>query len=1312
MMGMHAQNKDNRLNANDAIRVDDKLAAVQQRLEALLDHSPLAVIELDPDGRIARWSAGAARLFGWSADETLGRRIFELGLVHAEDAAALRRMLAGPDPGAPATLRTGRKDGAVLHCEWYGSAVCDAEGRLTAILTQVLDITAHQRTETALAERSERYELIAAGTCDAFWDWDVVNHRVHFSPRWKALRGLAPDEVGEAEWTSRIHPEDAARVMAAVQAHFAGESEVFAEEYRVRRKDGSWMWVLDRGIAHRDASGRVVRMAGSESDITGRRRTEQALRESEERFRRIFEHAAIGIAISDLDGRFQQCNPAFCDLLGYTEEELRALDFASLIHPEDRLANLAEVRRLRAGEASSFQIENRYVRKDGQPVWVNKLVSTLPAASGKPNQWLALVTDVTRRHNAEAALRASEERLRLALHAAQAGAWEWDIVSGAVVWSAENYALYGRDPADGPLTFADWESRVHPADREAVKAAVQDVISGCLPEYRVEFRVIPTPDTERWLLGLGRVESAQDGTPLRMSGIHLDITERRRATEELAQARRLADQRTAELEAVLEAVPAAVWIAHDTDCRRIDGNRTGNEWLGLPRGAETSLTASGGKRPTHFKICQNGRELRGEELPVQRAARGIEVRDFEEEVVLADGSARTLLGNATPLWDAQGRPRGSVAAFVDISERKRMEESLREQVALNRRYLDTVQNLFVALDAEGRITLVNRKGGEVLGYAEDELLGQNWFETCLPQPEGMERVFPVFRGIMAGELEAVEYFENPIRCRDGSRRLIAWHNASLIDRDGAIIGALSSGEDITERRRAEEALRASEAGFRQMADVMPQLVWTAGPDGRVDYYNRRAAQYDGLTQGPDGDWTWRPVLHPDDVERTVAAWQAAVVGGDPYDCEHRMRMADGSVRWHLSRAVPVRDDGGQVVKWFGTATDIQDVKLAQEALQEADRRKDEFLATLAHELRNPLAPIRNAAEVLRLKGPPDPALRAAQDMIDRQLRHMVRLIEDLLDVSRITRGSLRLRRERVELTALLEQVFASFRPQAEQAGQSVTLELPPGPIWLDADPVRLTQVLHNLLDNACKYTGEGGSIGLSAQRDGADVVVRVIDSGIGIDPVLLPRMFEMFSQLDAGSERSRGGLGIGLALARGLVEMHGGRIEASSEGPDKGSQLSVRLPTLEASAVAPTLSADVEESIRPAQAVRILVVDDNADIVDSLGMLLELQGYAVAKARDGLEAVAAAGRFGPHLVLLDIGMPRLDGYGACRRIREQPWGKQMRIVALTGWGQDDTRRKCDEAGFDRHLVKPVEPAALRRLLAELVPAFDEDSESA
>jgi len=370
----------------------------------------------------------------------------------------------------------------------------------------------------------------------------------------------------------------------------------------------------------------------------------------------------------------------------------------------------------------------------------------------------------------------------------------------------------------------------------------------------------------------------------------------------------------------------------------------------------------------------------------------------------------------------------------------------------------------------------------------------------------------------------------------------------------------------------------------------------------------------------------------------------------------------------------------------------------EEALRETDRRKDEFLATLGHELRNPLNPIRNAVELLRLKGTSDPEVRWSHDVIQRQAVHLARLIDDLLDVGRITQGKLELRRETIELDTFLGHAVESVRPLVEGLRQQLAVERPGEPILVHADPVRMAQVFSNLLDNASKYTAPAGRIDVGVERHGAEVVVSVRDDGAGILPEHLPHLFDLFYQVDRTLGRTQGGLGIGLTLVKRLVEMHGGTIEAFSEGPGRGSTFVVRLPTLPSTSTLAPAPPAAGAASRPR---RILIADDNRDSADLMAMLLRLGGNEVQIAYDGEEAVSKADGFRPEVVLLDIGMPRLDGYEVAQRLRTRPWGREMVLIAATGWGQEEDRRRSAETGFDAHLVKPVDPDALLQLLGRL-----------
>jgi signal transduction histidine kinase len=383
------------------------------------------------------------------------------------------------------------------------------------------------------------------------------------------------------------------------------------------------------------------------------------------------------------------------------------------------------------------------------------------------------------------------------------------------------------------------------------------------------------------------------------------------------------------------------------------------------------------------------------------------------------------------------------------------------------------------------------------------------------------------------------------------------------------------------------------------------------------------------------------------------------------------------------------------------AADVIDrTRAAEKAadLSAADRRKSEFLAMLAHELRNPLAPIRNAVEILQRSGGDERQRKPATEMIHRQVGQVVRLVDDLLDVSRISRGKIELRRETIELASVVHHAVEAARPLCASMDHELTVTLPPLPVYLNADPARLAQIVGNLLNNACKFTEKGGRIRLTVECEGKQVLLRVQDTGIGIAEEQLARIFEMFAQVDTSLERSRDGLGLGLALVKTLVEMHEGTVEARSAGVGQGSEFVVRLPTVAGPPQPPP--RPILAAPAPTTACRILVVDDNRDSAESLATLLKLTGHEAHTAHDGVAAVEAAAALRPDVVLLDIGLPKLNGFDAARRIRQQPWGKGMVLVALTGWGLEEDRQQSREAGFNEHMVKPVNHAALMKLLAE------------
>jgi PAS domain S-box-containing protein len=520
------------------------------------------------------------------------------------------------------------------------------------------------------------------------------------------------------------------------------------------------------------------------------------------------------------------------------------------------------------------------------------------------------------------------------------------------------------------------------------------------------------------------------------------------------------------------------------------------------------------------------------------------------------------------------------------------------------------------------------------------------------------------------------------------------------DAAGARTKLLGLALDLSPFREAEEEATRSEHRFRELAEAMPQIVYVTGQNGRIEYANRRWETYTGLESAQSD--VLSEVVHADDLPGLQEAWQAATLEGRELTAEFRLRSAtDNRYRWFLTRAVPVRDAAGSIVRWYGTSTDIEDVRAANQALEGAGRRKDEFLATLAHELRNPLAPIRNAVTILQLSET-HAELPWALGLIDRQLRQITRLIDDLMDVSRINEGKLALQLDTLDLRAVVQDAVEMCSDLAAAGSHTVTIDAPSEPIEMSGDAVRLAQVVANLVNNAIKYSDPGTTIaiGITAANNLATISVR--DQGVGIAAEQLAAIFEMFSQIPDSVHRSSGGLGIGLSLVERLVALHGGTVHAESGGAGLGSTFTIRLPIQ--APVTATVSAIPSEAPALPPQLRILLVDDNEDAVESMAALLTMRGGTVRTALHGLDVLPAAREFRPDIIVLDIGLPGADGYEVCRMIRQEVWGRALPMVALTGWGQDSDRRTAMEAGFNRHLAKPAHPDDLMRAIGELVDA--------
>ena len=686
------------------------------------------------------------------------------------------------------------------------------------------------------------------------------------------------------------------------------------------------------------------------------------------------------------------------------------------------------------------------------------------------------------------------------------------------------------------------------------------------------------------------------------------------------------------------------------------------------------------------------------------AAKGGETASFQAYGQTVKGVPKWWEATVSPVRNAQG---GQVVRLLavsrDITERKRAEQLLRERTAVLQAISEANPDSIFVKDRDSRMVFVNPATLRAIGLNEQDIIGKSEAQWHPVMDEAQALIANDRRIMAAGKSEVVEeIFTGP-----SGRRTYLATKTPMRDEGGAVVGIIGISRDISDQKRAEDALRESEERFRTATAAVSDLIWTNTADGLMTGKQPGWEDFTGQSQDQYQGYGWSHAIHPDDAQSTVDSWMRAVAEKRVFQFEHRVRRHDGQWRLCLVRAVPVFNDDATIREWVGVHADITETKRNEKELQllaaklsEADRRKDEFLATLAHELRNPLAPLRNGLQLIKLAGVQQASIEQARSMMERQLAQMVRLIDDLMDVSRINQGKLELRKERIPLAVVLDSAVESTRPLIGQMGHELTVTLPEQALMVDADMTRLAQAFVNLLNNAAKYSERGGRIRLSVERLGTDAVVTVKDTGIGISAEQLPRIFEMFTQVEQSLEKSQGGLGIGLTLVKRLVELHGGSVKASSDGPGKGSEFVVYLPlAMEAS---PSHALGTEsESAALTLPLRILVVDDNRDAADSMSEMLEMLGHDTRTAYDGQHGVDMAGDYRPDVILFDIGMPKLNGYKACRLVRQQPWGQGIIVVAVTGWGQDKDLLGTREAGFDHHLVKPIDPQALMKILADL-----------
>ena len=764
---------------------------------------------------------------------------------------------------------------------------------------------------------------------------------------------------------------------------------------------------------------------------------------------------------------------------------------------------------------------------------------------------------------------------------------------------------------------------------------------------------------------------------------------RRKAQEKETRERELHAQFRVTFNSIGDAV-----IATDVQGKVTFMNRVAETLTGWPY-----EEASGRGLDQVFKIVNDQTRQTVENPALRALEQGLLVGLANHSVLISkDGKELPIDDSAAPIRNPEGITTGAVLVFRDITQRRAAEREIWQSHERLRITLSSIGDAVVTTDGDGRVTYVNPVAEKLLGYGLEQARGRPLGEVFKIANELTHRVVenPVERVLRDGHIVGLANHTILIR-PDQVEVPIDDSAAPIRDDEGHTVGAVLIFRDITERRRAQKA----QANLAAIVESSEDAIVSKDLEGRIVTWNPGAERLFGYSAEEAIGRSITLIIPPDRIHEEPAILER-IRNGERVEHYETVRVRKDGIQIDISLTVsPVRGPDGAIIGASKIARDITERKTMEQQLREADRQKDNFLAILAHELRNPLGPIRNAVKLLEIERPGDLDLLSYCDLIDKEVIHITRLLNDLLDVSRITTGKLTLQKERIDVASILNSAIRTSQGMIDEAGHKLTVNLPPVPLLVEADPMRLTQVFSNLLNNAAKFTESGGDIQISAEGHDGRAVIRIKDSGMGITEDLLPKIFDIFVQGSRVTERTYGGLGLGLTLAREIVEFHGGTIEATSDGPGQGSEFIVSLP------LAPSVSPASRRESHPAKTlpkqsrVRIVVVEDNKNQAASLQRLLQAMGHEVQVAYDGPSAMKLMSTFIPDIALIDLGLPTMDGYEVAQRLREQPEFRNVILIAQTGWGREEDRKRACEAGFEHHLVKPIDHHQLAQILAGL-----------
>ncbi len=1144
------------------------------------------------------------------------------------------------------------------------------KGRPVRMLGGTMNITRRKNTE----EAARKLAAIVETSQDAILSADV--HGVITS--WnKGCERIFGDTEVEAigHHVSMLMPNERHQEQLAILERIRSGERVAPFESQRLHKDGTLvdLSITLSPILREDGSMSGISMIAH--DITDRKQAEREKQETQERFQLLADNMDQLAWIAAADGSTMWFNKRWREFSGIPEDEIHERSATHLHHPShyDRVVTTLQAC---AEKGEVWECTFPMKRKDGVWRWFLSRAIPVKDHEGVVYRWFGTSTDITEQMEAQEVLRESEARFHLLADSMDQLAWVAE-ADGHIGWYNKRWLEY-TGTTISEMEGWGWEKVHHPDHLDRVKEQWKQALATG-HEFEMEFPLRGADGIYRPFLTRANAVRNENGRILQWFGTCTDISSLKETEERIRESedrfRTLVDQ-----------LPHSLQII-DPEGQIVRVNQAWEDLFGV--------TLEDVRDHNLFQDPQ----LVGSGVMalIDKARNGTPV-EFPPNKYIPDrgrfkGKEIWTRGIMYPVLNEHGAVRELVLIHEDHTARRAADNALRESESRLRASFEQSAAGFALTDIDGRFVQVNGYFCQMLGYEQEELLRMRMQDVT--HPEDLTMNLELFR---KAKQEGVKFdLEKRYLRKDGSAVWVHVSVAPITDANGRVDRILGVSVDLTERKKAEALRQESEARFRQMANNAPVFIWISDTEKRYIWFNNAWLDFVGRTMEEELDRGWMMDLHPEDRARFQTMYDEAFDQRRPFSMDYRMKRADGRYRWVYDHGTPMYDGHGEFIGYIGSSMDIHDRKEAEHALAESARQKDQFLATLAHELRNPLAPIRNGIQLLEIAGD-DPELGpSTRAMMERQMNHLVRLVDDLMDLSRISRGKIELRKENIDLREIVETAVESSRPFLQQRHHQLVLDLPENAIVVNGDAMRLTQSVTNLVNNACKYTSEGGRIEVGLSSRGREAMIRVKDSGIGIEPDKLPMVFEMFTQVDPKQKTDpAGGLGIGLSIVQRLCKMHGGSVHGHSEGYGKGSEFTITLPISRDMPKKRTVKEDKEPGVNGRRT--ILVVDDNQDAAFSMGAILKKQGHSVHVAHDGVQAVKAAEEVRPDIVFMDIGMPLMNGFEACEKIRGSAWGQDIFMVALSGWGQAHDIERSRQAGFDKHFVKPIAPKDLDELL--------------